>query len=249
MIGTACTPLPYSNSHSSHATHPVLKDSAPAQPKTIAYHAVHPKTEPISRYGNPDSYRVAGRRYEVMTRPGGYKQKGIASWYGTKFHRKRTSSGENYNMYAMTAAHRTLPIPSYIKVKNLNNGRTAIVRVNDRGPFHSSRLIDLSYAAAKYLGFLPKGTAPVEIEAVTPKGARKNQVARYYIQAGAFGSKTLAETLRNKLRKHTRIPIQVAHYQQHFIVKVGPFENKQSTVLFKTRLAKQGLPGVFSFLQ
>lgn len=98
-----------------------------------------------------------------------YRARGLASWYGTRFHKQRTSSGEKYNMYAMTAAHRTLPIPSYVKVKNLNNGRTAIVRINDRGPFHSRRLIDLSYAAARYLGILPKGTAMVEIQAIPSK--------------------------------------------------------------------------------
>lgn len=233
-----------------HARPAVSKqDGAPRHPKPFNYGHVRPKFEPMSRYGNPASYRVEGQRYDVMTSAKNYKKRGIASWYGTKFHKKRTSSGEDYNMYAMTAAHRTLPIPSYIRVKNLNNGRVAIVRVNDRGPFHSSRIVDLSYAAANYLGLLPKGTAPVEIQAIAPKGKHPTQVARYYIQAAAFHSPSLAKQLRTKLLHQTPAPIHIEHYQSRYIVRLGPFKNKQASQAFQNNLRRQGLKGVFSYLQ
>ena len=125
-----------------------------------------PRAEPLSKYGNPESYTVYGKTYNVMPSSLGYREIGYASWYGRKFHGRRTSSGEIYDMYAMTAAHRTLPLPTYVRVRNLDNGREAIVRVNDRGPFHSDRIIDLSYAAATKLGLVEAGTAKVEVEAI-----------------------------------------------------------------------------------
>ncbi len=145
-------------------------DAAPANPRDVSnvQNAV-PRTEAHSRYGNPDSYVVYGKRYHTRKSSQGYKEKGGASWYGTKFHGRRTSSGEPYDMYAMTAAHKTLPLPSYVEVTNLDNGRKVIVRVNDRGPFHDGRIIDMSYAAAVKLGMLGKGTAHVEVRAIDPR--------------------------------------------------------------------------------
>lgn len=125
-----------------------------------------PKTEPLSKYGNPKSYVVRGKRYYVLKNAKGYDKTGLASWYGTKFHGQHTSSRESYNMYSMTAASPVLPIPTYVKVTNLRNGRTAIVKVNDRGPFRSDRLIDLSYAAAVKLGYANKGTTRVRVTAI-----------------------------------------------------------------------------------
>jgi rare lipoprotein A len=125
-----------------------------------------PQDEPFSRYGNPDSYEVFGQNYQVMPSNTGFSEKGFASWYGTKFHGQRTSSGEPYDMYAMTAAHKSLRIPSYVEVTNLSNNRKAIVKVNDRGPFHEGRVIDLSYAAATKLGVAETGTAPVTIRVI-----------------------------------------------------------------------------------
>src|SRR5204863_5189061 len=110
---------------------------------------------------------VFGANYVPITAPGEYKQRGVASWYGKRFHGQRTSSGEVYDMYGMSAAHRTLPIPSYARVTNVSNGRSVVVRVNDRGPFHSERVIDLSYAAAYRLGYAAAGSATVEVESVT----------------------------------------------------------------------------------
>lgn len=138
-----------------------------------------PRVEPRSPYGNPSSYVVYGRRYYVLRSSRGFVQRGIASWYGTKFHGRRTAGGEPYDMYAMTAAHRTLPIPTFVRVTNLRNGRSVIVRINDRGPFARNRVLDLSWAAAAKLGMLPNGTAPVEIRAIDPHrpGSRPPPVA------------------------------------------------------------------------
>ncbi len=146
------------------------RDGAPRQvPSNLANipDAV-PKWEPRSKYGNPDWYEVFGQRYYVMERADGYSERGIASWYGTQFHGKRTSSGEPYDMMAMTAAHKTLPLPTYVRVTNLDNGRSAVVKVNDRGPFKEGRIIDLSYAAATKLGVAGPGTARVEVVAISP---------------------------------------------------------------------------------
>jgi rare lipoprotein A len=123
---------------------------------------------PRSKYGNPESYEVYGETYHVLPTARGYSERGMASWYGEDFHGKRTSSGEPYNMHAMTAAHKTLPLPSYVRVTNLQNRREIIVRVNDRGPFHDDRLIDLSFAAATELGVVRSGTTEVEVTAVDP---------------------------------------------------------------------------------
>lgn len=129
-----------------------------------------PVAEERSRYGNPSEYEVDGKTYHVMDSADGYEQEGIASWYGPDFQGKRTSSGEPYDMYLMTAAHRTLPIPTYLEVTNLDNGRTVVVRVNDRGPFHSDRILDLSYVAARKLGIVGPGTGRVRIRALVPAG-------------------------------------------------------------------------------
>ena len=127
-----------------------------------------PKNEPLSRYGNRTPYTVLGETYNVLPSAKGYVERGIASWYGTKFHGRATSNFEAYDMYQFTGAHKTLPLPSYVRVTNLDNGRSVIVRINDRGPFHEDRLIDLSYAAAIKLGVNIHGTAPVEVRAIDP---------------------------------------------------------------------------------
>lgn len=138
-----------------------------------------PKVEPLSKYGNMSSYEVFGNRYHVLPHSKGYKAEGTASWYGTKFHGRKTSSGEPYDMFSMTAAHRSLPLPTYVSVENLKNGRKVIVKVNDRGPFvqEHHRVIDLSYAAAKKLGIHETGTGKVRITAIDPIHWHKQQKA------------------------------------------------------------------------
>ncbi|MBL7479236.1 septal ring lytic transglycosylase RlpA family protein [Legionella bononiensis] len=222
----------------------IQQDGAPSKQKKLSFKEPVPTNEPLSRYGNPSEYYVDGRAYKVMKSSSGYKTRGVASWYGTKFHKQRTSSGEPYNMYVMTAAHKTLPLPTYVKVKNLDNGRSAVVKVNDRGPFHADRVIDLSYAAALKLGVFPKGTANVEIE--TLKGPAG--VAHYYLQAGAFSSEALAKRLKEKLVHITPSPVFIEHYQQHYVVRVGPFGNKAMSDNLKAKLAQNGVTGSFSVL-
>ena len=224
------------------------KDGAPSGPLPSKFKEVSPKQEPLSRYGNPSAYRVDGHTYEVMTSASGYRTRGLASWYGTKFHSRRTSSGEDYDMYALTAAHKTLPLPTYVRVKNLSNGREAIVKVNDRGPFHSGRVIDLSYAAAVKLGVFPKGTAPVEIEALSVTNKGRAHTAHYYVQAGAFQSQSFAESLRGKLAKLTPSPVFIEQHHHHYIVRVGPFADKNMTEQLKKMLARYGVKGSFSLL-
>ena len=130
-----------------------------------------PRAEPLHRYANRP-YRVFGKDYRPLASVQPFRQRGMASWYGKRFHGKKTSSGEPYDMYAMTAAHPTLPIPSYARVTNLANGRRVVVRINDRGPFHAGRVIDLSYVAAYKLGYIAAGSAQVEVEAIVPGASR-----------------------------------------------------------------------------
>ncbi len=127
-----------------------------------------PRIEPRARSGNPPFYEVFGKRYYVLSSSVGYWERGVASWYGPGFHRVRTSTGEPYDMYAMTAAHKTLPLPAYVRVTNLLNGRSVVVRVNDRGPFVGNRIIDLSYTAAAKLDMLRNGTAMVDVRTIDP---------------------------------------------------------------------------------
>ena len=128
-----------------------------------------PKIEPLAKSGNPESYVVFGRRYYTKKSARGHVERGLASWYGRPFHGRQTSSGEPYDMYAMSAAHKTLPLPTYARVTNLENGRSVVVRINDRGPFRDGRVIDLSYTAAVKLGVKRRGTAMVEVRAIEPK--------------------------------------------------------------------------------
>ncbi|MBL1260443.1 MAG: septal ring lytic transglycosylase RlpA family protein [Thiotrichaceae bacterium] len=151
------------------------QDSAPAHPVDISHVAnAIPRVEPHSRYGNPTSYVVFGQRYYVKKSSLNHIERGVASWYGTKFHGKRTSSGEPYDMLAMTAAHKSLPLPTYAEVTNLENGRKIIVKINDRGPFKKNRIIDLSYAAAVKLGITKAGTGLVEVRTIDPSAINQS---------------------------------------------------------------------------
>jgi len=188
-------------------------DYPPPAPRDISdIQDAVPRDEPPSKYGNPSSYVVLGKRYYTMPTSAGYKERGIASWYGTKFHGRRTSSGEPYDIYEMTAAHKTLPLPTYAKVTNLRNGRSVIVKVNDRGPFHHNRILDLSYVAAAKLDILADGTGLVEVEAIDPEEddapvshspapvtQPRAEDVTLYLQVGAFRNRGNAEGLRNQL--------------------------------------------------
>jgi rare lipoprotein A len=160
--------------------------------------------EPRAKYGNPPFYDVDGRRYVVLPSAAGYVEEGIASWYGPDFHGGRTATGETYDMNAMTGAHPTLPLPTWVRVTNLDNGRSVVVRLNDRGPFARDRIIDLSRAAAERLDMIRAGTARVEVRSLAAgapaPAAADAPGAAYWAQAGAFGSRENAEALAARLR-------------------------------------------------
>jgi rare lipoprotein A len=149
-----------------------VKDGAGEPVDTRLITNAVPKIEPVIRAGNSNPYTVLGETYHLLPTAAGYKRVGTASWYGSKFHGRKTANGEVYDMYSMTAAHRTLPIPAYARITNLSNQRVIVVRINDRGPFHAARIIDLSYVAALKLGFADHGTAEVEVEVITPTSPR-----------------------------------------------------------------------------
>lgn len=214
---------------STNGRYDIDDDVAPDTPISVDHiEDANPKYEPYSTGGNKD-YTVLGQSYKVLRNVNGFKQKGKASWYGKKFHGHKTSNGEVYDMYSMTAAHKTLPIPSYVKVTNLDNHKTTIVRINDRGPFHSGRIIDLSYAAAYKLGVIQTGTANVEIEAIPT--SKKNvttdndTVAGYVIQV--FSSKYMdsSRTLSLNLSQKLSVTSFVDKKEGYHRVFLGPFQD------------------------
>lgn len=211
------------------ATPPV--NTPPLDPLTVP-DAV-PRVEPLSTRGNPAFYEVMGKRYFVQQSAAGYIERGVASWYGPGFHAASTSNGERYDMYAMTAAHKTLPLPSYVQVTNLSNGKSVVVRVNDRGPFKDGRIIDLSFTAAAKLDMQRAGTALVEVRAITPgqnslpQGALpSNTLKTLYVQAGAFGTSSnaerLAADLRSKGYSQTQVRSDLVAGRSLYRVRIGP---------------------------
>ena len=207
-----------------------------------------PKAETPSRYGNRPSYTVLGKRYKVLTDTRGFRERGIASWYGAKFHGRATSSMEPYDMCSFTAAHKTLPLPSYARVTNLENGRSVVVRVNDRGPFHEGRVVDLSYVAALKLGVYETGTARVEVEAIGPQDhvvlpPPPAADTRVYLQLGAFGERANAESLRDQLRRAgERVDIVESMDQGRrlYRVRLGPLADPARAEETKARLRLAG---------
>lgn len=213
-----------------------------------------PKVEPLSKYGNPATYVANGHRYYVMKSAKDYQAKGIASWYGMKFHKQRTSSGEPYDLAAMTAAHTTLPIPTYVQVTNLQNGRHVIVKVNDRGPFEDKRLIDLSFAAAKKLGVTAHGTALVEVKAIDPLQPQTvlNQPPpaeignpHLYLQLGAFALRENADHLAEKVKVWTTAPVLIKTAEHNgapiYRVQIGPLANVDVSDDLHDKLKSAGL--------
>lgn len=252
-------PLVLAGCGSVETRHAEPQDSAPRQPVDTSQVAEPvPRAEPRSKYGNPASYVVNGREYRLLPSSAGYVERGIASWYGTKFHGRRTSSGEPYDMYAMSAAHKTLPIPCYARVTNLENGSSVIVRINDRGPFHDNRIIDLSYAAANRLGINTKGTGLVEVRVVsgpeqaTPPQhyassapATVNATPRLYLQVGAFANRSNADQLRSRLAG-SQIPyttVQEARRPEGPIyrVRIGPLAGTAEADALASRIATLGV--------
>jgi len=207
-----------------------IHDSAPTKPVDVSHVSdAVPRDEARSKYGNPKKYTVLGKTYYTLNSSAGYKEQGRASWYGNKFHGRRTSSGETYDMYAMTAAHKTLPLPTYVEVTNLDNGRKVIVKVNDRGPFHEGRIIDLSYSAAKKLDIISQGTGRVEVRTISTDS--NSYAAKTYLQMGAFSSKTSAEELKSKIEQQITDTVIVMPIKTNngviYRVRVGPLASNQ----------------------
>ncbi|HET6553447.1 MAG TPA: septal ring lytic transglycosylase RlpA family protein [Dyella sp.] len=219
-----------------------------------------PKVEPRALYGNKSPYSVLGQSYNVLSNPSGYVERGIASFYGNKFHGYKTSSLEDYDMYQFTAAHKTLPLPSYARVTNLENGKSVIVRINDRGPFHENRLIDLSYAAAVKIGVWPKGTGLVEVRAIDPGQPLTAQTLPppppppkpaspgpgIFLQVGAFSDAGNAERVAQQLRAANFAPVQVVDAQINGRnirrVRVGPLASVDQADDVTSRIENMGLP-------
>lgn len=250
--------------HSSRYT--ISQDRAPAGNFDVSgvVDAI-PRYEAPRSAGNKSPYTVWGKSYRVLESNEEYVQRGIASWYGEKFHGHKTSNGETFNMYAMSAAHKSLRIPSYARVTNLDNGRSVVVRVNDRGPFHDNRLIDLSYAAAKKLDFLGSGTARVEVAVISvredgsmtmagraygdAKGTTESGTAgsggrSLFVQLGSFSQRDPAQTLLDRARKVVGDRMRVREVDtatgRFHRVQVGPFTNENDALETQALLEDRG---------
>ena len=232
-------------------------DSVPGGPPPDISKLVEPvpKVEPHSLYGNKSPYTVLGQTYRVLPSARGYDERGIASFYGNKFHGYKTSSLETYDMYAFTAASKTLPLPSYARVTNLQNGKSVIVRINDRGPFHEDRVIDLSYAAAVKIGVWPKGTGLVEVRGIDP-GEPAQELPPpvvvssghpgIYLQVGAFSDADNAERVAQRLRQAQLGDVQVTETEVNGRrvrrVRVGPLADVDSADRISAQIEGMGLP-------
>jgi rare lipoprotein A len=218
-----------------------------------------PKVEPRSLYGNKSPYTVLGRTYSVLPSARDYDERGIASFYGSKFHGYKTSNLEDYDMYKFTAASKVLPLPSYARVTNLETGKSVIVRINDRGPFHENRVIDLSFAAAVKIGVWPKGTGLVEVQGIDPSAPVDQEAPPppvvpppsehspgIYLQVGAFSDPANAEHVAAQLRTANFAPVQVvdATIGGRLVhrVRIGPLADVDSADRVTTQIEQMGLP-------
>lgn len=255
MAGCASSP-------SSSSRYAITQDRAPAGGfDASGLQDAVPRYEPRRAAGNRSPYTVWGKQYTVLSDTSNYVERGTASWYGEKFHGHRTSNGEVFDMYAMSAAHKNLPIPSYARVTNLDNGRSVIVRVNDRGPFHDDRLIDLSYAAAIKLGYQERGTARVEVAAITvaPDGAFRvagdsapelppSDVAAgasaLFVQLGSFRQQAPAQMMAEQAGALVPYAVRVREVDtasgRFHRVQVGPFQDSELAQRARQQLAENG---------
>ena len=271
---TACSSVPVSSpSSSSGGRYSIAQDRAPSRQVSIdSIPDVIP--EPVTRTmaGNRSPYTVLGKAYTVLPTEQGYSETGIASWYGEKFHGHKTSNGEIFDMYLASAAHKSLPIPSFVRVTNLENNRNLVVRVNDRGPFHGDRIIDLSYAAALKLGYADRGTARVQLEAIvvnedgrgvaystrsarSPERAIQEEAAvRKYVQVGAFSELYSAEQVSDLLRKITRHPVfirsvRIGSGSILHRVRVGPLKDMTEIRKLRQRVVAANLGSPYTIVE
>jgi rare lipoprotein A len=238
---------------------PVIPPPPPPPPTNIlSIPDAVPRIEPRSPHGNPPFYDAMGKRYYVLGSSDGYIERGVASWYGPTFHGVSTSSGERYDMYGMTAAHKTLPLPTYARVTNLRNGRSIVVRINDRGPFVGNRIIDLSYTAAAKLDMLRDGTAFVEVQALTPSAppdtltrASESPPPALYVQAGAFADPDNARRATERLHAAgldsafiaPPAPTAAPDKPPLYKVRIGPIKDVAAFDRLSARLATLGFAG------
>ena len=253
----ACNSAPsFSPTSNSGGRYSIAQDRAPSgQVRLGSIREVIPKPVIRTQAGNRSPYTVLGKTYTVLPTEKGYSKTGIASWYGEKFHGHKTSNGEVFDMYQASAAHKSLPIPSFLRVTNLENNRSLIVRVNDRGPFHGDRIIDLSYAAALKLGYADRGTARVQLDAIVvnedgrtvtysnsrigspERGAREVVSGRRFLQVGAFSELHSAQRVSDQLRRLTSHPVFIRSIKNGsgnvlHRVRVGPLpDNREIRVL------------------
>jgi peptidoglycan lytic transglycosylase len=231
---------------------PPLVPPPPPPAAIAATPDAQPRTEPRSAHGNPPFYDVLGQRYFVLASADGYLERGVASWYGPSFHGGNTSSGEAYDMYGMTAAHKTLPLPTYARVTNLANSRSVIVRINDRGPFVANRIIDLSYTAAARLDMLRDGTAMVEVRALTPGvpdvigRSAESPPPALYLQAGAFADPGNAGRELERLRAagiaNAFVVPPLDGQSRLYRVRIGPVASVAAYDTLAAQLTGLGIP-------
>lgn len=280
LMLAACSSMPpqVASTPEPSASAPQATPTQPAAPRRGAYYKddgpgdtpppditripdAEPKSEPLHRWANRP-YEVFGKAYAPITDASGFTQRGRASWYGRRFHGQQTSSGEPYDMYAMTGAHPTLPIPSYVRVTNLGNGRSVVVRINDRGPFHSERVLDLSYTAAAKLGYVEAGSALVEIAVVSAGDTRiaakpappapsvaeapQSAPAGVYLQLGTFSARDNAESFRARiyrqlawLSEQVLIVPAVAATGTAFRLHLGPFRSRSDAQPIAERIRSE----------
>ncbi|MBY5990519.1 septal ring lytic transglycosylase RlpA family protein [Ferrimonas balearica] len=230
------------------------QDQAPANaPDLSQLEPPVPRYEPKSRGGNRD-YVVWGQAYEVLPSAEGYVEEGIASWYGAKFHGHLTSNGDTYDMFTFSAAHKSLPLPTYAKVTNLANGKSLVVRVNDRGPFHPERVIDLSYAAAWHLGVLAAGTAPVRVEAyhfAGPDSPVPPLVGppRLFIQLVASGDAEALQPMKTRLEEEWAVAARIQQAGDLHKLQLGPFEDAEQAQTLLEQLRQGAYPQAFKVLE
>ena len=251
MMACSSAPAPEQTPESPNAgRYSISQDRAPTRIVDLAsIPEVIP--EPLNRTGagNRSPYTVLGKSYEVMPTEEGYNERGVASWYGEKFHGHKTSNGEVFDMFLASAAHKSLPIPSFLRVTNLDNNRSIVVRVNDRGPFHGDRVIDLSYAAAVKLGYADRGTARVQLESIVATGVSRDRGVRgansagnatlrvssadsKYLQVGAFSDLSAAQEITSRVEEITSLPV--------FIRTVNTSKNR---ILHRVRVGPISDPG------
>lgn len=265
-ISRADKPAPVVSSPSVSKGGGYYKDDGPGDnpPENIdAIPDAAPKAEPLHKYANRP-YTVLGQQYIPDTQCKPYKARGTASWYGKKFHGQKTSSGERYDMFGMTAAHPRLPIPSYVRVTNVKTNKSVVVRINDRGPFHSSRLIDLSYSAAYKLGIIKSGSAMVEVESIDPDNdyapvtalsqpvlektllpvalPSSTDTSGIFLQLGAFSSEDNANIFSNKIKQQLGSVPEACHVlsmQGTFRVHLGPYASQSEARQAANRLRQE----------